>query len=65
MSALPDFKLTVSTSNKLVTMTYKDQTTYFVLSDGKINGWEVDDFLTKCIKQLTDTQELRKSLSGQ
>ena len=46
-------------------MTHKDQTTYFVLSDGKINGWELDDFLTKCIKQLTDTQELRKSLSGQ
>ena len=65
MSKLPDFKLEFSTSDKVITMTHKDQTTYFVLSDGKINGWELDDFLTKCIKQLTDTQELRKSLSGQ
>ena len=62
---LPDFKIGVSKSSKLVTMTYKDQTTDFILYDGKINGWELDDFLTKCIKQLTDTQELRKSLSGQ
>ena len=62
---LPDFKVGVSKSSKLVTMTYKDQTTDFILYDGKINGWELDDFLTKCIKQLTDTQELRKSLSGQ
>ena len=65
MSMLPDFKIGVSKSSKLVTMTYKDQTTDFILYDGKINGWELDDFLTKCIKQLTDTQELRKSLSGQ
>lgn len=65
MSMLPDFKVGVSKSSKLVTMTYKDQTTDFILYDGKINGWELDDFLTKCIKQLTDTQELRKSLSGQ
>lgn len=64
MSALPDFKLTVSTSNKLVTMTYKDQTAFFDINDKAIDGWELDDFLTKCIKQLTDTQELRKSLSG-
>ena len=64
MSVLPDFKLSVSTSNKLVTMTYKDQTAFFDINDKAIDGWQLDDFLTKCIKQLTDTQELRKSLLG-
>ena len=61
---LPDFKLTIKQTTNSLTMTYKDQMVTFNATEGLISGWEIDDFITKCIKQITDTQELRSKLSG-
>ena len=61
---LPEFKITVTHSHDHLILQFKDNTTSIAMTDFQINGWELDDTLTKYIKNLTDTTELRNKLSN-
>ena len=61
---LPEFKVTVTTTHDVLTLQFMDNTTNFTIKDGYVNGWEIDDAMTKYIKRLMDTTELRNQLSG-
>lgn len=62
---LPEFSMLVSsfTRDNLI-LQFKDNVTTFAVKDGYINGWELDDYMTKCIGNLTGTVELRNALAG-
>ena len=63
-NTLPEFKITVTHTRDMLTLQFKDNTSSIRLIDWQINGWELDDIITKYIKNLTDSTELHNKLSG-
>ena len=61
---LPEFKILVTASHDVLSFQFKDNTTSFTITNGCINGWELDDTMTKYIRNLTDTEDLRNKLVG-
>lgn len=59
---LPEFKILINASHDVLSFQFKDNTTSFTLTDGYVNGWELDDTMTKYIRNLTDTEDLRNKL---